>query len=283
MKQAELKCIESYYTEIKGVKVFVDYTNERLKIMDTSSVSEDIIMNILDLARSENLGKVIANCGIKLLKGFRNCKFKIEGVINGFFNGEDALCVSYFIDDKREISIHKEEEDKLLYQCVIDNKKKAMTKNNAYLIRTAVSSDIPQMIKLFSKVFETYPSPVFSSDYLRKVMSDNILFKVAVENEKIISIASADMDKLNMNAEITDCATYPEHRGRGILPNLIYALEQELRSNGFKTLYSLSRAINLGINKSLSNLNYNYCGRLVNNCHICGKFEDMNIWVKKLK
>ena len=112
-------------------------------------------------------------------------------------------------------------------------------------------------------------------------MNVQILFKVAIENDNIISIASADMDKCNMNAEITDCATYPEHRGRGILKNLISELEQELFQNGFKTLYSLSRAINPGINKALANLNYKYCGRLVNNCHICGNFEDMNIWVKQ--
>ena len=56
-----------------------------------------------------------------------------------------------------------------------------------------------------------------------------------------------------------------------------------ITTNDFKILYSLSRAINPSINKVLANLDYKYCGRLVNNCHICGDFEDMNIWVKKLK
>lgn len=281
MNQAELKTKENYYQDIMGVNVFVDYTNKRLKILEYSQISEDIIMAIVNFAENECLGKVISNCRIKNLNYFRNCSFKVEGVINGFFNGEDSFCVSNFIDNKREISINQEEEDRLIQKCVFENKKHTPMKSNQYIIRTALLSDIPQMIKLFSNVFETYPSPVYCSDYLQKVMKDQILFKVAIENDKIISIASADMDKCNMNAEITDCATYPEHRGRGILSNLISDLEQELRQNDFKALYSLSRAINPGINKALANLNYKHSGRLVNNCHICGNFEDMNIWVKR--
>ena len=282
MNRAELKCEENYYNYINDVKLYVDYTNERLKILDYSCISKDTLMTIIEFAKNESLGKVISNCRTKFLDYFKNCNFKVEGVINGFFDGEDALCVSFFIDKKREISKYSEEEDKIIYKSVVENKKNSKIKKHNHLIRTAGLSDIPQMIKLFSNVFETYLSPVFSIDYLEKVMNDNILFKVAVENDKIISIASADMDKCNMNAEITDCATYPEHRGKGILTNLISDLEQELQQSGFNILYSLSRAINPGINKSLANLDYKYCGRLVNNCHICGTYEDMNIWVKRL-
>ncbi|WP_338053634.1 putative beta-lysine N-acetyltransferase [Pseudobacteroides cellulosolvens] len=246
-------------------------------------MSDDIILSIVNLAKCENLGKIISNSRIKILKNFRNCGFSIEGVINGYFNGEDAYCVSYFLDKDREVHINKEEEDKILYQCLFQKKRNSETKNLKYTIRNAEPNDIPQMIQLFLNVFETYPSPVFNGDYLKTVMNKQILFKVAVENGRIISIASADMDANNMNAEVTDCATYPEHRGRGILTNLIHSLECDLKKKGFFTLYSLSRAINPGINKALSNLNYKYGGRLVNNCHICGGFEDMNIWVKKLR
>ena len=282
MNALEFEYQGNYYTKVNDIEVFIDYTNKRLKILDYQSISESIISNIVNIAIGERLGKVITNCRIRLLKPFRNCGFEVEGIINGFFNGEDAYCVSYFIDKRREVSVHREEEDAILYQSVIGNKKSAAANIN-YVIRNAAMSDIPQMIQLFSNVFETYPSPVFSSDYLKKVMNDHILFKVAIEDGKIISIASADMDIFNLNAEITDCATYPEHRGRGMLSSLIQLLEQDLRDKGFHTLYSLSRAINPGINRSLSKLGYRFCGRLVNNCHICGGFEDMNIWVKKLK
>jgi beta-lysine N6-acetyltransferase len=67
------------------------------------------------------------------------------------------------------------------------------------------------------------------------------------------------------------------------LQNIIYSLEEDLKEKGFYIAYSLVRAVNPGINKALSKLEYEYGGRLINNCHICGGFEDMNVWVKKLE
>jgi len=113
-------------------------------------------------------------------------------------------------------------------------------------------------------------------------MDARIHFKAAFDNGKLVSIASADMDRKNLNAEITDCATYPQYRGRGLLSRLIKAIEEDLKNIGFYSVYSLSRAVNPGINISLSKLDYDYTGRLINNCNICGGFEDMNIWCKKL-
>ena len=52
--------------------------------------------------------------------------------------------------------------------------------------------------------------------------------------------------------------------------NIIYSLELDLKKKGFITLYSLSRAINPGVNVVLSKHNYKFTDRLVNNCNICG-------------
>lgn len=273
----------NYQTTLNGVEIYVDHTNNRLKILEHQCIDENIVKKILDFAIEENLGKIILNCRVRFLKVFKNCGFKIEGIINGFFLGEDAYCISFFIDKEREISARIKEEDSTVSRCLTEAKRFNPDDHAEYTIRDANVKDIPPMIKIFSEVFETYPSPVFSMEYLKKVMNKRVLFKVAVQSDKIISIASADMDKLHMNAEITDCATYPEHRGRGLLPNLIFHLEHDLKAKGLHSLYSLSRAINPGINKVLSNLDYKYGGRLINNCHICGGFEDMNIWVKNLK
>ena len=85
------------------------------------------------------------------------------------------------------------------------------------------------MIEIFKDIFKTYLSPVFDANYLKKMIKEKMLFKAILKNGKIISIASADMDEENLNAEITDCATYPEYRGQGLLTNLIYSLENDLR------------------------------------------------------
>jgi beta-lysine N6-acetyltransferase len=67
------------------------------------------------------------------------------------------------------------------------------------------------------------------------------------------------------------------------LSSLIFSLENELKQEGFYTLYSLSRAVNVGINMVLSKHGYNYTGRLIDNCNISRGYEDMNIWVKEIK
>lgn len=36
------------------------------------------------------------------------------------------------------------------------------------------------------------------------------------------------------------------------------------------------------MNRVLVQHGYAYSGRLVNNCDICGGFEDMNLWAKEL-
>ncbi|NLD51238.1 MAG: putative beta-lysine N-acetyltransferase, partial [Clostridiaceae bacterium] len=204
----ELNIKDNYYTHIKHVNLFVDYTNQRLKIADSPFISVDLLTSIVAFAKKEGLGKVISNCRINLLKPFNDCGFRIEGKISGFFNGEDAYCVSFFIDPKREVSVHQDEEDSILHNCLIDNKNSSLQREHKYLIRTAAEDDIPQMIQLFATVFTSYPSPVFSKNYLQKVINNKVLFKVAEEDGKIISVASADMDINNINAEITDCATY---------------------------------------------------------------------------
>ncbi|MDQ2087342.1 putative beta-lysine N-acetyltransferase [Herbivorax sp. ANBcel31] len=284
MSVQKAKFSDNRNERLKSSLVYLDYTNARLKILEFDSLSKDTIDEIFEYAKKENLGKVLINCKKEDLNIFKDAGFIVEGVIDGFFRGEDAHCASFFIDSERSKPKRKEEEDKILEMCM--DKSKIAEPNelkDGYQVRDCVEEDIPQMIEIFKEVFKTYPTPVFDKDYLKKVMNDNILFKAVLENGKIISIASADMDKKNLNAEITDCATYPEYRGQGLLTNLIYGLEDDLKEKGYYTLYSLSRAINTGINMSLRKHGYDYKGRLVNNCDICGGFEDMNIWVKKLK
>ncbi|AHF08753.1 putative beta-lysine N-acetyltransferase [Dehalobacter restrictus] len=274
---------KNQYINISDIDIYVDYRNKRLKILSHSLLSELIIKEIIDYAKKENLGKIIVNCHKHQINIFEECGFVAEGVIDGFFQGEDATCMSLFLDKRRENSLYEEKENRIIDYCVKNTNRFELTKNKNYTMRQAVPDDIPQMIQLFQAVFETYPTPIFSREYLQKVMRDHVLFMVAEEERKIISIASADLDKQHMNAEITDCATNPKYRGRNILSELIFQLETHLKRNGFVTAYSLSRAKNLGINKSLSKLGYIYRGRLINNCNISGGYEDMNIWVKALK
>lgn len=284
MKLTNYKSSNNYSAIIDRTKVYMDFSNKRAKIINTDNISVQNLKRIIHYCAKQHLGKVICNCESESSTLFHDAGFKLEGKINGYFKGKDALCMSYFIDTEREFCSNFSQKESLIREC-IDKKSIFKNYNNNFevLIRNANENDIDEMIKLFSTVFSSYPSPIYDKNFIKETMNQKVLYKVAVYNGKIVSIASADMDKENLNAEITDCATYPDYSNKGILSGIIYSLECNLRANGFMTLYSLSRAINPSINFVLSRHNYIFTGRMVNNCNICGTLEDMNIWVKQLK
>ena len=59
-------------------------------------------------------------------------------------------------------------------------------------------------------------------------MNEGTVFFIYKYEGKIVSAASAEMNHFYHNAEITDCATLPEHRKFGLLKQLILKLEEEL-------------------------------------------------------
>jgi hypothetical protein len=59
-------------------------------------------------------------------------------------------------------------------------------------------------------------------------------------------------------------------------------LEEVLRLQRIYCVYSIARAQSFGMNAVLHGLDYQYRGRLINNCYIFEKLENMNMWVKDL-
>ena len=270
--------------KVKGVKFYLDETNKRVKIGSRKSVPVKDLEAIIKFASEHGAGKVLCNCLKDELGVFYDAGFILEGKIEGFFRGDSAYCMSCFICDQRKQNHNHEDENAIIGKCLaVKGTYEYNEKDFKYIIRDAGEQDINDIVALFSEVFSTYPTPVYDEEYIRDTMNGKILYKVAVCDGKIIGMASADLDCKNLNAEITDCATHPEFRGKGILSNIIYFLEQDLRRKGYITLYSLARAVNPGVNIALSKHDYKFKGRMVNNCNICGSFEDMNIWVKGLK
>lgn len=263
-------------------RLFLDKQNKRIKLIKCAGDKKKAADEIIALSRVNELGKIISVLPEDDAKDFLKRGFVIEGKIGGYFKGKDGLCISYFTDKKRAKSTRIKEEDKILKISSEYNGEYVYINNEMYRIRTAAKDDAERISDLFGKVFISYPTPMEKPEYIREIIDQKVLFKVAEQNEKIISAASADMNYELFNAEMTDCATLPEHRGKGLLSNLIFHLEKELIKKGFISLFSLSRALSTGINIVFSKHGYEYSGRQIKNCDIMGSFEDMNIWSKKL-
>lgn len=266
-----------------NAKIRVDKFNQRIKIKSINGSIEELMSKLAPFIKYYKFGKIIYISKKDKLEEFKKQGFIMEAKIDKFFNGDPGYFLSKFITIDRKTSIRIPEEEEVLIKAreYIDEEFEHSVEDQ-YVIRSATKEDAEELAKLYDSIFETYPSPMNDSEYIKAAMDNNMLFKVAVYGGEIVSAASADMDIDNFNAEMTDCATKKDHRGSGLMGRLLYELEEELRTRNFKVLYSTARSISTGMNIVFAKHNYEYAGRLINHCHICGQFEDMNIWMKTL-
>jgi putative beta-lysine N-acetyltransferase len=151
-----------------------------------------------------------------------------------------------------------------------------------YTMRVANNQDAKDLADLYGEVFQVYPTPMDSPEYVLEIINSGTLFCIIEHEDKIVSAASADVNTSYNNAELTDCATLPEHRKFGLMKHLIDHLEKELFQRNIYCAYSIARSLSFGMNAVFHQKGYDYKGRLANNCKIFDKYEDMNIWVKDL-
>jgi putative beta-lysine N-acetyltransferase len=264
-------------------QLYLDFTNSRLKVKSyCGNDIKGLAAYLIDVAKEEELGKILFNIDEKGAPELEAAGYVLEGKYPGFFNGNTAWGYSFFVDDNRKESKYWEKEEDILQSILSRQRKESSGRkldDNLYM-RAAVAADAGPLARLYGEIFSTYPSPLLEQDYIKEVMQSHVLFAAIFRGDLPVSAASADMDAKNSNAEITDCATLTEYRGKGLLTYLIRFLEKEMEKRKIHCLYSLARAGSYGMNASLYNLGYNYSGRFVNNCHIGGRYEDMNLWVK---
>jgi putative beta-lysine N-acetyltransferase len=269
---------------LDNTKLILDWPNKRMKILTYENLTNNTFKHIKNLAAETELDKIIAYVPSAYQELLLEEGFILEGIVKNFFAGIDAFCFSFFVSQQRKISDN-------IYHGISpagadwDHWIQSNTQSKlSYITRNASEKDIPGMISLFKSVFDTYPSPVFDTAYLQtNIKTKKVTYNLAVYNNNIIGIASADKDKFNLNAEITDCVTDSKFRGQGILNNLIIQLEKALYKEGFICLYTLCRANQAAVNKAFFRQGYSFSGRLIKNCNICGSFEDMNILVKVIR
>jgi len=273
----------------------IDYYSKRIKVMNFRGPFKVLGPFLKELAALEKAGKIIVYAPSREVCALKACGYKKEGMITGYFAGEDCHIFSTFPEKSRKESSFPKKKDRIVEECLKksgsrekNGERRGMnTKINTlpegYVLRPADEADVPAMAALYSRGFQLYPSPLHKESYLLETMGMGVFYLVIEKDGKIVSLASAEKEPELENAEVTDCLTVPEERGKGFIKKLILGLEDELAARNFKSLYTLCRATSPGINGAFSSLGYAYTGRLVNNCKIMEGFEDMNIWCKLLR
>ncbi len=265
-----------------SANLFIDLINNRVKVKSYLCWNFNAFNDYLEyIAATNNLSKTIIIAPESDWQQLFFLGYSLEAINPWFFQGKPGFHLSRFLTPERNTANFMREEDANLKQALRANQS-LKSLSTGYQIRTADKNDIPGLIKLFSKVFKSYPTPLNNQVYLEKKLSDGTVFKIVKYEQEIVSAASLDIDSRTKSAELTDCATLPDFRGQGLMSHLITNLEAEAVRLGLFTVYTIARALSVGINTVFARHGYKYGGRFINNCDICGKFEDMNLWSKKL-
>jgi putative beta-lysine N-acetyltransferase len=138
------------------------------------------------------------------------------------------------------------------------------------------------MAHVYRVVFASYPFPIHDPEYLKQTMATTVRYFCAEEQGKIVALSSAEFDFKGQNVEMTDFATLPDTRGRGIALSLLALMEQDPKVRTMRTAYTIARSLSPGMNITFAKAGYAYGGTLTNNTDISGSIESMNIWYKTL-
>jgi beta-lysine N6-acetyltransferase len=265
------------------IDVFLDPFNKRIRVDDYRGNVQQILKRIESLVEQQQAEKLI-------IKGRRNDFLALmenglqpEAIVERYFLGSDAFFFSKYFTIDRKKNEHWITEDRMIHS--IYQLEPIIEKNlppKEYELKKADENCAAELSAMYRQVFQVYPTPLHDPAYVKKTMEDGTLYYVYFYQGKIVSAASAEINSFYKNAELTDCATLTEHRKYGLMKIILKELERELKNRGIFCSYSIARSLSFGMNAVLFQLGYSYRGRLMNNCYIYDKLENMNMWVKNL-
>ncbi len=265
--------------------VFLDQYNQRLRVYGYEATDYDgLILKLRWLAEANGFDKIICMAHPHDWERFLRHGYVLEAILKYYHNGEDALVVSKFRSQERLTSANLMDEI-LQIEDILSSEAtpKRHDPPRDYNVRLARRDDIGPLIELFQSIFKTYPTPLIHRSYLEYVFETESLFAVCEHGGEVVAAASAEMHPNVRSAELTDCATRTDARGKGLMSALLRLLEEELRQRKYVCAYTMARARSFGMNMVFYQLGYEFNGRLVNNCDIFGAYEDMNIWARDLR
>jgi putative beta-lysine N-acetyltransferase len=268
-------------SEIKNesahITIYQDPFSKRLRVDDYSGNIADV-MTLINQSLLPWVEKLIIksraqDADVFLQKGYRQ-----EAMIKRYFSGTDMHFLCRYFSDVRQKNPKDAEEEKMVRQ-LLGTAVEAIPESEANLLY-ASEHDAAELSELYQSSFPIYPTPLGDPGYVRKTILEGTLYVFVREEDKIVSAASAEINRKYYNAELTDCATSEQAMGKGYMRALLRELEKNLHAQGITCPYTIARSESLAMNKVFHHLGYTYGGRMTNNCMIYSGLEDMNVWYK---
>lgn len=257
--------------------------NNRIQVVDYHVGDPDaFVQGLRERASSRGLGKVFMKARDADAPALEAAGMEREATITGYYHGEDAAVLALFVDPGRREQPHLAAEQEIL-EAVRSQPADPTSPPlpEGYRSATATPGDAPDLAALYQEVFASYPYPIRDADYLVETMASHVIYRIVRDQDgRVVAAASAETSPSHSNAEMTDFATLPDQRRKGLALHLLAGLEEEMERRGIVCLYTIARARSFGMTRVFYNRGYVFTGTLVNNCNISGGFEDMHVWCR---
>lgn len=259
--------------------------NDRIYLMHLDGEDKDIIIDGLqEMSHKEGYTKIFAKIPSVMLTKFQNAGYIAEAHIPYYYNGEDdCYIVSKFLLEARKQTNVDELNAIIKVAQSKANNIGDLTLEYDNSLRQLATEDAIIMAEVYQEVFKTYPFPIHDPEYLIDTMNNNVIYYGIFDKDRLVAIASSELNPEQYNAEMTDFAVLPEYRGNNLALVLLNRMEKVMQQMQYKVLYTIARAESHGMNITFSKLGYTYSGTLINNTNISGKIESMNVWYKLLR
>ncbi len=260
------------------------HLNNRLYLMKLDDKDVCALVERLEqIARKKGYGKIFAKIEKPHAPVFKQAGYIPEAVIPGFYQGrQTCLFVSKFLCYERGREKSPEKIRQVLERIKNLKNKGRLKQNPVHTIRRLTKNRSHAIAEFFEKNFTSYPFPVFDPEYVKKTMSEGVRYYAIIKQNRIVAASAAEIDIADSNAEMTDFATDPNWRSRGFARALLTHMEKEMINDGIKTAYTIARACSFGMNSVFKQNDFRFGGTLINNTHIAGGIESMNVWYKRL-
>jgi len=255
--------------------------NRRLQVLSYGGPNlAGLVEGLRNAAAARGYGKLFLKAPPLERPALEAAGMTAEATIWRYFRNADAVVMSLFLDLKRLHQPFAEEEAEIL-EAVTARAPEPEPRDlpGGYLEATATEADVPDLARLYGQVFASYPFPITDPEYLGATLRSHVVYRIIRDGSgEVVAAASAETDREEGHAELTDFATRPDQRGHGLALRLLAGLEQEMGERGIGGLHTIARARSFGMNRVFFNRGWELTGTLVNNCHIAGRLEDMHVW-----
>lgn len=273
---------------IGGSRIQHGKANDRIYLMHLEpGDTADLLPRLDALAMRHRYSKIFAKAPVSARPAFLLAGYREEARVPRFFAGKkDCAFLCKYFDPARakdsRATRRREVLEAALTRAAEPSRRPTRQLPASFSWDLASPADADELAGLYQSIFETYPFPIHDPSFIRQSMKDQTVYGCIRHRGAIAAVSSAEKVESEAAVEMTDFATLPAYRGRGLAQVLLRRMEDAMARQGVCTAYTIARAVSAPMNKTFAAMDYRYGGTLINNTQICGRLESMNVWYKSL-